>query len=241
MSDAVEARSKDAGDERLACHDGPGVPLRKEQTHTVRPINILIVEDHFLPRFAVTTLINGNADMVVVAETETGWTVVDLYRQHGPDLVLMDLRLPRMDGTAATASLIRAFPEARVLVLSHYQSEEDVAGAMRAGARGFVRKDVDADTLLSAIRAVAAGRTFVPAGMAERLSAGSRGPVLGKRELDILRLVFKGLSNPEIGAALGITEGTVRVHMSNLMNKLGVKRRTEAVNTALERGLLRLE
>lgn len=205
------------------------------------PIRVLIVEDHFLPRFAVTTLINETADVRVIAEAETGWRAVELYRQHRPDLVLMDLRLPEMDGTAATAALTREFPEARVLVLSHYESEEDVGGAMRAGARGFLKKDVKAETLLTAIRAVASGKIWVPDAVAARLNSTPPGFALSKRELDILKLVFKGMSNPEIGAALGISEGTVRVHMSNIMNKLGVKRRTEAVSAALARGLLRVE
>jgi two-component system NarL family response regulator len=206
-----------------------------------QPIRILVVEDHFLPRFAVTMLVNETADLTVVAEAETGWRAVELYRQHRPDVVLMDLRLPEMDGTAATAAILREFPEARVLVLSHYESEEDVGGALRAGACGFLKKDVKAETLLRAIRAVAAGKTFVPESVAARLTVTPPGLGLSKRELDILKLVFKGLSNAEIGTALAISEGTVRVHMSNLMNKLGVKRRTEAVSTALARGLLRLE
>jgi DNA-binding NarL/FixJ family response regulator len=208
---------------------------------TSSPLRILIVEDHFLPRFAVSTLINETADMKVVAEAETGWRAVEQYRQHRPDLVLMDLRLPEMDGTAATAALTREFPDARVLVLSHYESEEDVNGALRAGARGFLKKDVKAETLLTAIRTVAAGKTYVPEEVAARLNTAPAGFALSKRELDILKLVFKGLSNPEIGEALGISEGTVRVHMSNIMNKLGVKRRTEAVSAALSRGLLRVE
>jgi two-component system, NarL family, response regulator len=207
----------------------------------VERIKVVVVEDHFLPRFAVTRLIEDSPDMTVVAEAETGWRAIELYREHRPDVVLMDLRLPELDGTSATAALVREFPDARVLVLSHYESEADVGGAMRAGARGFLKKDVKGETLLGAIREVAAGRSFVPEALADRLAATPPGLALSKRELDILKLVFKGLSNPEIGAALGISEGTVRVHMSNIMNKLGVKRRTEAVNAALGRGLLRVE
>lgn len=199
------------------------------------------MEDHFLPRFAVATLIQETADMEVVAEAETGWRAVELFRQHRPDVVLMDLRLPELEGTAATAAIVREFPDARVLVLSHYESEHDVSGAMRAGARGYVKKDVAGETLLGAIRRVAADETYVPATVAAHLQATPSKLALSKRELEILKLVFKGLSNPEVGAALGITEGTVRVHMGNLMNKLGVKRRTEAVSAALARGFLRVE
>lgn len=204
-------------------------------------IRVLLVEDHFLPRFAVATLIEETADMAVVGEAETGWRAVELYRQHRPDVVLMDLRLPEMDGTAATAAITREFPNARILVLSHYESEHDVSGAMRAGARGYLKKDVGAETLLAAIRTVASGGTYIPPAAAAHIDATPAGLALSKREFEILKLVFKGLSNPEIGTSLGISEGTVRVHMGHIMNKLGVKRRTEAVNAALAKGLLRLE
>lgn len=205
------------------------------------PIRILLVEDHFLPRFAVTRLIEETEGMSMVATAENGWPVVALYREHRPTLVLMDLRLPGMDGVDATAALLSEDPQARVLVLSQYESQEDVSRAVRAGARGYVKKDVGPETLLEAIRTVAAGNRYIPEELADRASAADPGLALSRRELQILRLVYQGRSNPEIGAALGIREGTVRVHMTHIMAKLEVKRRTEAVMVALQRGLLRDE
>jgi DNA-binding NarL/FixJ family response regulator len=208
---------------------------------TPKRLRLLLAEDHFLPRFAVLQLIALESDLEVVGEADTGARAVELYRQLRPDVVLMDVRMPEQDGIAATAAIVKEDPAARVLMLSHYDDEEDVGRALEAGARGYLKKDVGATELLAAIRAVAAGGVHVDARAAEaaRLRASDRR--LSAREREILTLVGKGASNREIGVALGITEGTVRIHVSHIISKLGVTRRTEAVTAALKRGLLTLD
>jgi two-component system NarL family response regulator len=204
-------------------------------------IRVLVVEDHFLARLAVTTLVDGEADMQVVGAAESGWQAVKLFEELEPDVVLMDLKLPEMDGVAATGAICRAHPAARILVLSHYEREEEIARVLDAGARGFLKKDVEGARLLDAIRRVARGERCVPPEIDRQLD--DRDPRSGptRRQREILGLIYKGQSNAEIARGLGISEGTVRIHVSNLLFKLGVKRRTEAVAVALKKGLLNEE
>lgn len=204
-------------------------------------IRVLVVEDHFLARLAVTTLVGDASDMTVVAVAETGKQAIELVAAHAPDVVLMDLRLPELDGVGATAAICAAHPGARVLVLSNYESDEEIAGALAAGARGFLRKDVSGPELLDAIRRVAQGLRYLPANVANKLAERQGQAALTTREVEVLEHVFKGGSNRDIARALDITEGTVRIHVSNILLKLGVKRRTEAVAVALKRGILRAE
>lgn len=207
----------------------------------MKPLRILLVEDHFLPRFAVKTLLEREADFQVVAEAETGWQAVAAFREHKPDLILMDLRLPEMDGHSAISAILREDSKARVLVLSNYESEEDVARALQLGAMGYLRKDADAPQILLAIRTVARGDRYLPETAQKVLADVDPSGGLSLREREIVQLVFKGLTNAQIGQSLGITEGTVRIHMTNIMFKLGVKRRTEAVAVALKKGIVRPE
>jgi two-component system NarL family response regulator len=206
-----------------------------------KPIRILVVEDHYLAALALSTVISDEPELELVARAETGWEAVSLFTKHKPDLVIMDLRLPDLDGVAATAAILRADPKARVLVLSNSETEEDVRRALAAGAAGYLKKDVQGKILLDAIRGVASGRSYVPSEVAARLEEGDDRSRLTRRELGILQLVAQGRSNDQLAAELGISEGTVRVHMSNILLKLGVKRRTEAVAVALKRGLVRIE
>ncbi len=201
-------------------------------------IRVLIVEDHFLARLAVSTLVSGEADLEVVGTAETGWQGVRLAEELKPDVVLMDLKLPELDGVAATAAICRANPEARVLVLSHYEREEEIAHALEAGALGYLKKDADGGQVLDAIRRVASGERYLPSAVARNLE--NRDPSGGptRRQREILRLISQGKSNAEIARDLSIREGTVRIHVSNLLFKLGVKRRTEAVAVALKKGFL---
>ena len=201
-------------------------------------IRVLVVEDHFLARLAVTTLIGGEGDMQVVGTAETGWQAVRLYEELKPDVVVMDMKMPEMDGVAATAAICRAAPHACVLALSHYEKEEEIARILDAGARGYLKKDVEGGRLLDAIRRVARGEQYLPPEIARQIE--DRDPRGGptRRQQEILRLIAQGMSNAEIAQALEISEGTVRIHVSNLLFKLGVKRRTEAVAVALKRGLL---
>ncbi len=204
-------------------------------------IKILTVEDHFLARLALTTLIEDQADMSVVATAESGREALELYDKYTPDLVLMDLRLPEMDGVEATREICRKHPQARVLVVSNYESEEDVNRAVQAGALGYLKKDVTGDVLLDAIRKVAGGHRHSTADPVAQAADRSSRAGLTPREIEVLDLIFKGRSNREIADRLSIGEGTVRIHVSNVLLKLGVKRRTEAVAVALRKGLLRAE
>jgi two-component system NarL family response regulator len=203
-------------------------------------MRVMLVEDHYLARLAVHTLVSGQEDMQVVAEAENGQQAIEKYAECKPDLVVMDLRLPGVDGVAATRAICRNDPNARILLLSHYETEEDVRRAMEAGARGYLKKDVKGTTLLGAIRLVAEGHRYLPAAFAVDPDAQTAKSPLSPRETEILELVFKGSSNRDVAQALSITEGTVRIHISNILHKLGVKRRTEAVAEALKRGILRL-
>jgi two-component system NarL family response regulator len=206
----------------------------------VRPdrIRVLVAEDHFLARFALVEFLGEQGDIVVIAKAESGREAIDLYRAHQPDVVLMDLRLPDLDGFAAIEAICGASPNARVLVLSNFESEEDVHRALRAGARGYLRKDVSGEVLLDAIRRVHAGGRYLPPEVAEKLADRALQTALTARELDVLRLVCKGLSSKQIGAELKLKESTVRIYVSNLLVKLGAKRRTEAIAVAIKRGLV---
>jgi len=204
-------------------------------------IRILSVEDHYLARLAVTTLIGDQPDMEVVGTAESGNEAIELYQRLRPDVVLMDVRLPEMDGVAATEAICHRDPSARVLVLSNYESEEDIMRAVSAGALGYLKKDVKGEVLIEAIRKVRDGIRYFPQEIAERGGDRSSRSNLTPREIEVLDLIFKGLSNREIADRLTIGEGTVRIHVSNVLLKLGVKRRTEAVAVALKRGLLRTE
>lgn len=202
-------------------------------------IRILLVEDHFLARLALRTLIEGQSDMEVVGQAESGRQAVTLYGKHQPTLVVMDLRLPEVDGTAATALIRQLDPAARVLVLSNHDGDAEVALALQAGAGAFLKKDVDGVTLLDAIRQVARGETFLPKALAERMAAMKPQPQLSPREVEILQLIFEGKSNQEIAEQLSLSLGTIRIHVSNILFKMNVKRRTEAIAAGLKSGLLR--
>ena len=205
------------------------------------PTRILIVEDHFLARFALTKFLEERTEMAVVAVAETGKQAVQLFMQHLPDVVLMDLRMPEMDGVGAIKSIRSHRPGAHILVVSYYETAADVRQALDAGARGFIKKDADSERLLEAIRRVALGLTYIPEEMAHTLAELKAETDLRPREREVLQHMFAGRSNQEIADELGLSEGTVRIHVSNLFHKLGVSRRTEAISAALKRGLIRAE
>ena len=206
-----------------------------------KPIRILVVDDHFMVRMGLVASLNAEPDMEVVAEVGNGDAAVEAYNRHRPNLVIMDVRLPGMDGIAATAAILREFPDAGVLMLSTHAGEEEIYRAMQAGARGYVMKSVLREDLLRAIRDVHAGRRHldpvVASHLAERLSHRS----LTTRELEVLRMVAKGWGNKEIANALNIAEVTVKLHVSHVLEKLNVKDRTEAATTAVQRGIISLD
>jgi DNA-binding NarL/FixJ family response regulator len=202
---------------------------------------VLLVDDHFVVRMGLAGSINAERDLMVVAECGSGELAVELYRTHRPDVVVMDGRLPGMGGLAATAAICREFQEARVVMLSNYDGEEDIYQAVEAGARAYLPKSVDRDELLVTIRRVADGHTYFPPAIAARLAAREQRPELSPREMEVLRLVVEGASNKDIAKTLGVAEITVKLHVSKLLEKLDVADRTEAATTAIRRGIVHLD
>ncbi len=204
-------------------------------------ITILLADDHPLIRAGLAAFITTEADLQVVAEVTNGEEALERYRELRPDIVLMDLRMPVMDGLAATRGILGEFPEARIVVLTTYDGDEDIYRALEAGAKGYLLKDMLRTEVLSVVRAVHRGLRGIPAPVAARLAEHTPRIELTPRETEILRLVAKGQSNPEIAKSIGRTEGTVKVHLKNILQKLGADDRTEAVTTALKRGFIRLD
>ena len=204
------------------------------------PIKIVVVEDHHVVRQGLVSLLRSVPDMMVVAEASDGQKAIELFRQHLPDIVIMDLRLPVLTGVEAITQIRREFPNARVIVLTTFDGDEDIYRALQAGARGYLLKDMFGDDLMDAIRAVHAGKTHIPAAVAQRWAERMGGQELTPRETAVLRLIVAGRSNKEIGMDLSISEATVKTHINSLLGKLGVTDRTQAARTALQRGIVHL-
>lgn len=203
-----------------------------------KKINILIVDDHFVVRIGLLTSLKMDATMETVFEASTGRQAIELYRKHQPEIVLMDLRLPDMTGIEVTATLCREFSKAKIIIISSFDAQEDVYRAFQAGALGYLRKDVLGEELFSAIKTVAAGGKYVPPEIARSLADHTSGSELTPRELEVLRLLIKGLSNKEIGGVLGASEFTAKFHVKNILAKLQVSDRTEAATAAFQRGII---
>lgn len=201
-------------------------------------IKIMVVEDHHVVRQGLVALLNGVPGMQVVAETADGGMALELFRKHMPDVVLMDLRLPGMSGVEAITHIRSQFPQARIIVLTTYDGDEDIHRALDAGARGYLLKGMSGDELMDAIRAVHSGRSRIPAQVAERLAERMVRPALTDRELGVLREIVSGKSNKEIGKELNISEATVKTHINSILGKLGVTDRTQAVTAAIQRGIV---
>ena len=203
-------------------------------------IRVMVVEDHHVVRQGLVALLNTVPDMRVVAEGADGKQAVDLFRQHEPDVTLMDLRMPIMSGVDAVIEIRRNFPAARIIVLTTFDGDEDIYRALQAGARAYLLKGMFGDELMDAIRAVHAGKSRIPPAVAERLASRMGSPGLTARELDVLKLIVAGKSNKEIGEQLHISEATVKTHINNILSKLGVTDRTQATTAALQRGIVHL-
>lgn len=203
-------------------------------------LRLLVVDDHNIVRSGLTALINSEADMAVVAEATNGQQAIELFREHHPDVTLMDLRLPGVGGVEAITTIRKEFPTARIIVLTTYDGDEDIYRALQAGASGYLLKGMFADELIEAIRAVNSGFRRIPPEVAQRLADRMGGPELTAREIDVLKLILKGNSNKEIGAALFISEATVKTHVNNILGKLGASDRTHAATMALQRGIIHL-
>lgn len=206
-----------------------------------KPIRILVVDDHFMVRMGLSSSLNVEPDIEVVAEAGSGEMAIEAYRKHRPSLVMMDLRLPGMSGTECTAALMREFPDARILVLSTHSGEEEIYRAMQAGARGYVVKSIHREELLRAVREVYRGGQYVDPIVASHLAERKYHRSLSSREVDVLRLVAKGFGNREIASKLNIAEVTVKLHVSHMLEKLGVNDRTQAATVALQRGIIFLD
>ena len=204
-------------------------------------LKIMLVDDHYLVRMGLSSVITLERDMTICAEAPTGSQAIMLYRMHRPDVTLMDLRMPGMSGVEATHAIRMEFPDARIIVLSTYVSDEEIYAALQAGAMAYLVKSVARDELIQAIRKAAAGRRHVPPEVADRLAERMSRATLSTRELDVLRLLVKGRRNREIASVLDITEGTVKLHVSSILGKLEVTDRTEAATVALKRGLVGLD
>jgi len=205
-----------------------------------RRIRILIAEDHLIARVGVTTIVNMQPDMIVVAEAASGQQAVELFRKHLPDVTLLDLRMPVMSGVEAAIAIRREYPEARLIALTTYGGDEDIRRALQAGVQAYLTKDVLHDDLLKAIRAVHAGETFLPPSVAATLAAQLTGPVLSAREIEVLSLIVDGRANKQIAYQLNIAEHTVKNHVKNILAKLGVADRTQAATAAIQRGIIHL-
>jgi two-component system NarL family response regulator len=207
----------------------------------MNPIRVLVADDHFVVRMGLRAVIDPEPDMKVVAEANTGQQAVQLFQHHHPDVTLMDLRMPVMNGVEATRAIREDSPNARVIVLTTYDGDEDIYRALEAGARAYLLKEMQREELLEVIRAVHAGQRRVPPAVGARLAEAMPRSELTRRELEVLGLVVKGFSNKRIGDALTITEGTVKIHMNNILGKMGVADRTEAATAAIRRGIIHLE
>jgi two-component system NarL family response regulator len=203
-------------------------------------IRVLIVDDHSLVTEGLANIINYDPEMTVVAQAEDGQQAIYRYREHQPDVTLMDLRMPRMGGVEAITAICAEFKSARIIVLTTYDGDEDIYRGLRVGAQGYLLKDAKPNELLNAIRIVHSGQYYVSPTVARKLVERMNNPVLSERELEVLRLMAQGLSNQDIGTALNIGESTVKSHVTHILSKLGVNDRTQAVIVAVKRGLVSL-
>jgi two-component system, NarL family, response regulator len=205
-----------------------------------QPIRILVAEDHLVARVGVTTIVNMQPDMTVVADASNGQQAVDLFRKCLPDVTLLDLRMPVMGGVEAAQTIRGEFPGARLIALTTYGGDEDIRRALNAGVMAYLTKDVLHDELLKAIRAVHAGERYLPASVSAALTAQTPRADLSAREVQVLKLIVQGHANKQIAFHLSIAEHTVKNHVKSILSKLGVQDRTQAATAAIQRGIVHL-
>jgi len=205
------------------------------------PHTVLVVDDHSLVRTGVVKIISHEPDLDVVAEASNGAEAVEAFTKYRPDVTLLDLRMPVMEGVEAVRQIREVDPQAKVIVLTTYDTDEDITRALKAGAKAYALKDITAEDLVTCIHDVLAGKTYLAPAAAAKLAEGMARMQVTPRELSALRLMSDGKSNKEIATALGITERTVKTHLGHLFEKLGVTSRTEAVKVATRRGLVRMD
>jgi two-component system, NarL family, response regulator len=205
-----------------------------------KKIRILVAEDHLIARVGVTGVINMQSDMTVVAEAMNGRQAVDRFREHRPDITLLDVRMPKMSGIEAAVAIRAEFMDARLIALTSYDGAEDIRRAVEAGVLGFLTKDVLREELIKTIRAVHTGRTYIPAKLAAKLAEQRERPQLSPREVEVLELIVRGLGNKQIAYDLNISEETAKNHVKHIFGKLGVQDRTQAATIAIQRGIIHL-
>jgi DNA-binding NarL/FixJ family response regulator len=203
-------------------------------------IRVLIADDHAVVRDGLVAMIGRWPDTMVVAEAQDGVDAVEKWKRHRPDVTLLDLRMPQLDGVGAIEEIRKVDPAARVILLTTFDGEEDIYRGIRAGARAYLLKDAPRDEILNCIRQVHAGNTFVPSSLVAKLAERISGAELTEREMAVLRALAKGQSNKQIGRTLFISETTVKAHLKSIFAKLNVLSRTEAIATAARRGIVQL-
>jgi two-component system NarL family response regulator len=213
---------------------------KKPSSAKKKRIRILIADDHTVVREGLVSLVKRKSDMVIVAEASNGREAVNLWKEHRPDVALLDLRMPELDGVSAIKEIRELDPNAHIVVLTTYDGDEDIYRAIKAGAKAYLLKDTARDALVDCVRKVHAGETYLPAPLAAKLAERVSGAALSPREIEVLQRMAAGKSNKEIGAELFISEGTVKTHVKSIFTKLDVVSRTEALATATRRGLIQL-
>ncbi|NJR63237.1 MAG: response regulator transcription factor [Cyanobacteria bacterium CRU_2_1] len=204
-------------------------------------IRILIADDHPIVLNGLSMLFNYEPGMEAVAEARNGLEAVELFRLHQPDVTLLDLRMPQLGGVDTIKTIRQEFPEARIIVLTTYDGDEDIYRGLQAGAKGYLLKDASCDVLIEAIRTVHAGQKYIPTRVGAKLAERLDTPQLSDREKEVLCCMAKGMTNQEIGITLAIAEGTVKYHINNILGKLQVSDRIQAVMIGLKRGIVSLE
>ena len=205
------------------------------------PIKILCVDDHPLVRKGIAAILANEPDIQLVAEAGSGQEAVEAFRTHRPDVTLMDLRLPGMDGIAASKEIRQIDPAAHILALTSYDGDQEIYRALEAGVRGYLLKEMVHTEIVRAIRVVHSGKRLMPPEVAERLSEHFPQVALTPREIEVLQHVAKGYGNKEIGIRLGTAAGTVKMHLQNILSKLGASDRTHAVTLAIRRGIIYID
>jgi DNA-binding NarL/FixJ family response regulator len=203
-------------------------------------IRILVADDHYVVRMGVIAIINNEPDIEVVAEAANGNQAIELFNEHQPDLVLLDSRMPLKNGVQAAKEIRNQNGAARILMLTAFDGDEDIHKALAAGAQGYVLKNSTGEQLVPALRAVAAGKSWIPAEVSERLAKRQEFEPLTPRELEVLHELAKGLANKQIADVMNISQHTTKGYLKNIMTKLHVADRTEAVTVAIQRGLIHL-
>ena len=206
-----------------------------------RPFTLLVADDHPVVREGLVAMIERQSDMRVVAQAGNGRDAVEQFFARRPDVGLIDLRMPVMDGVDAVVAICEREPAARLIILTTYQGQEDIYRALRAGALGYLLKDAPAEELVESIHSVGAGQTWIPPAVGAKLAMRVTDRALTAREMEVLRILAAGKSNKEIGVAFNISEATVKVHVTHILDKLRVTGRTEAINVAVRRGLVNMD